>query len=298
VKRPGLLLALGVGSALILAACGDSGGSRSDAVAAITTTAVPDRFASFADAASSLTGSVEGWCADADGGGLAEQVNVTRIAWVSVLPFWFGPVMERRSRFIIDPTVTTSDVLDILDAGDPVDAAALRELYGADQRGLAVIEELIGLAGGAVPERQLCEYATASAGLVAEEAAALAATWRDVGPDLAVDDEAANATIEGAVNEVLFGLVGLANDPAVHVAEAKLAGMRWTILGDPTASTGNTVGMSGLLDDEVVEQLTAELDAAAGLDAEAIMDLERTITTNVVSSLGLSVQFSDADGDG
>ncbi len=283
---------------LALGACGGSSASRSEVAAAIMTTGVPNRFAAFESTAELLVESVDEWCATGDPDDVLDQADATRISWVSVLPFWFGPVMDRRSRFIVDPPVAIDDVSEILNSSGPVDANALRELYGTDQRGIGVVETLVDMANGDVPKPRVCEYAAASASLVAEEAVALSAAWAEAGPTFAADDEAANASIEAMVNESLFGIVNLENDPDVEVAKAKLAAIRWAILGDPTASVENVAGISDLLDDEIVDQLTAEFDAAAELDADALMNVELTINTNVVSSLGLSVQFSDADGDG
>lgn len=295
-RRPlttGLVVVLG------LAACGgDAGPSRAETVAAITTEAVPLRYDAFATRSETLTDATDAWCVDADGAALHTQVEATRLGWVSVSPFWFGPVMVRRSRFLVDPTVTSDQVREIVDGVEPLDPNALRNLYGADQRGLEAIDQLIHLVGDSGPTDRECDYARASAGLVAEEADALASEWSETGVAFGADDEAANEAIESMVNEVLFGLVTLENDPDADVATAKLAAMRWAFLGDPAGSTGNVEGIAPLLDDEVVEQLSAEFDAAAGLDGDALTELERTITTNVVSSLGLSIQFSDADGDG
>ena len=298
-RTPATRVILGVAGALAVGACGgDSGPSRADAVSAMTVEAVPARYETFAVEAESLTAAADTWCADGDADALRSEVESTRLSWVSVAPFWFGPVMERRSRFVVDPTVTAEQITAILDGTDALDAASLRDLYGADQRGLEAIDQLTELVGDAVPTQRECEYAMASAGLVAEEAAALATAWADQGADFGADDDAANDAIESMVNEVLFGIVTLENDPNVEAATAELAAMRWALLGDATASTTDIDGIAPLLDDEVVTQLTTEFAAAADLDGDALRALETTISTNVVSALGLSVQFSDADGDG
>lgn len=298
MTRPLRLVSLVLAAALGGFACGgDAGPSRADTVAAMTTAAVPDRYLALASQASALTEVAADWCSG-DGAELADQVAATRVAWASVSPFWFGPVAEQRSRFIIDPTASTDDILEILNATDPLDASALRSLYGADQRGLEAIEEVVELIGDDDRSGRPCEYVTASAELVAEETGSLASAWEASGVDFGADDGIANEAIELMVNEVLFGLVTLENDPDVAVAKARLGAMRWAILGDSAASGGAGEGIAPLLDSEVVEQLTQEFDAAAELDGDALAALEMTITTNVVSALGLSVQFSDADGDG
>lgn len=283
---------------LLLSACSDDDQSRADVVAAITTEAVPSRFGQFAEAAVVLDEKATQWCGSGRSEPLLASVESVRAEWVSLLPFWFGPVMERRSRFIIDPAVTERDVVQLLDATEPIEASSLRDLYGADQRGLAAIEQLVDLVDGSQPTDRECDYATASAGLVAEEAAALSVEWAVVGPQLGGDETAANESIESMINEILFGIVGLANDPDIASASSKLEGMRWAILGDATPAGDRTGGLSSLLDAAVVEQLVADFDAADELDVDAVNAVEVTITTNVVSALGLSVQFSDADGDG
>lgn len=282
---------------LLFSACGDDGSSRAAAVAAITIEAVPSRFRQFADAAAVLDSDAAQWCRSGQGEPLLASVEAVRAEWVSLLPFWFGPVMDRRSRFVVDPTVIEREVAQLLDGTDPIDAASLRDLYGADQRGLAAIEQLVDIVDGSAPTDRECDYVTASGALVAEEAAALSADWELAGPQFAGSEAAANEAIESMVNEILFGIVGLADDPDIAAAASKLAGMRWAILGDSTRGD-DANGISSLLDAEVVEQLVFEFDAAVGLDADAVKALEVTITTNVVSALGLSVQFSDADGDG
>ena len=98
----------------------------------------------------------------------------------------------------------------------------------------------------------------------------------------------------------------------VNAAQAQLVGIRNVFLpapiddstaDDSTAddSTTESAGLrlGSLLDDAVVQQLRVDFDAAiANPDTDTLDAVERTVLTNVVSALGLSVQFSDADGDG
>lgn len=289
---------LGLAATLVIVSCSDGGPSRSDAVAAVTASSVPARYSAFADEAADLTPVADEWCVDGDAEGLLDQVEATRVGWVSVSPFWFGPVSERRSRFVIDPIANGERVGEIAAGTEQLGATALRDLYGADQRGLAAVELLVEIVGDDVPSEHECEYAQSIVSLVEEEADALAEDWQTQGSDFAVDDDVAGETIESMVNEVLFSLTGLEDEADDEVATAQLSAMRWALLGDDTVSTRNTEGISALLDDEVVDQLDSQFAAASGLDPDALMELELTITTNVVSSLGLSVQFSDADGDG
>ncbi len=295
-----LVVAASMLAGIVVGCGGGDSVSRAETMAAMTTTDVPDQYRRFADDANAVIGAATSWCTDGQREMVSEAVETARVSWSSLLPFWFGPVVERRSRFIIDPTVTNDEVNALLSSDEAIDAELLRDRAGADQRGLDAIDSLLDIAAAGEPSARQCEYALAAADLVAEEADALALEWRDYGPSLGDDDEAANDAAGAIVNEVLFGIGGLANDPDRAVAQAKFDAMRWAMIGD-TDRVGDGVepgGLAPLLDDDVVSQLVDEFDAASSLDADALEQLEVTITTNVVSALGLSIQFSDADGDG
>ena len=135
-----------------------------------------------------------------------------------------------------------------------MDATSLRELVGADQRGLGAMELL---AAGPIDERA-CAYLLGAAELIAGETAALANEWTTYGPTLAADDEAANATLDELVSETIFALPLTSSDNPM--AAGQLAGARFALVGD-----GSSKGISPLLDDAVVEQLEADFDALAAI---------------------------------
>ncbi|MEO1056306.1 MAG: hypothetical protein AAFY28_05255 [Actinomycetota bacterium] len=277
-----------------VAACGDDAASRADTVAAMTDAEVPAEWAAFADEATALEVAATELCVAAEGttADVAAAGAATRASWSYLNPWWFGPVMDRRARFIVDSDVDTAEIDELLDNGEPIDAAALRDLYGADQRGLGAIDAVLS---DALDERT-CAFVVANAELVRVEADALAAEWVDYGPSLGADDAAANEAIELMVNESLFALAALREETDAGVAGATLRGIEWAMVGD---GTDTAVGIGPLLDDDVAERLAADLAAAIDDPSDAnLMAVEVTITTNVVSALGLAVQFSDADGDG
>jgi len=266
-----------------LAACGDSGPARSDVVGAMTDELVPSRYAEAADLAADVVPAVEVWC---DGGGPDEAlaaVAAARGAWIELRPFSFGPANDRRSMFIIDPQVRLEDVDALGEEGQPVDAESVRELAGADQRGWGAVEHLVM----GEPTERRCAYAIGAATLVADELAALADDWVDYGPSLSTDDDAANVALRNIVSESLFAAQMVTDEPDPDLDEHRMNGIRLALLG---AAAGE--GITPLLSDELVERLTAELDAG---DA---MDVQVTISTDVVGELGTTVNFSDADGDG
>ena len=302
------LLAVAAAATVTLGACGRDGNDRSTVVGDLVSTNVPERYDGLAASADSLVDAVDDWCASGEPGGdtgsLDEGIADVRDGWVALSPFWFGPVMDRRSRFVIDPTARADDVAALVEADDPVDAVALRETVGADQRGLGALEVLADLADD-VRGRRICSYALGNARLVAEETAALAEDWASFGPTLDDSEEVADDTLGEMVNQARFALATLMTDEEQDTATARLAGIRWALIGPPGPSTapgdddGSETGIAVLLGDEVVEQLDAEFRAAeTSIDDDTIDALLTTIETNVVSTLGLSIQFSDADGDG
>jgi len=257
----------------------------------MTDTDVPRRYAELADAASALRAESEAFCRSdrSDPAALLEEVTTVRDRWAALRPFWFGPVMERRSQSYIAYPVVADDIAELAEADSPVDAASLRELVGADQRGIGAVE-LLAVAGA---DDRACDYLVAAATVVSDETRLLADDWIDFGPSLATDDAAANRALSEIVSETVFSLGLTASENPMRAGQ--LAGARWAMLGDDNGSAG----VSPLLDAAVVERLTTEFDALAALaDFDVAMQLERTIATNVVADLGVTVKFSDADGDG
>jgi predicted lipoprotein len=276
-----------------LLGCGGATSSRADVVADMMQTAVPERFGELAQGADELVERVEEWCLSHDDGPTRDQVVQVREEWVALAPFWIGPVTDRRSRFVVDPSVRADEVQRLLDGSEDIDAVTLRQQYGVDQRGLAAVEVVLDGVEGAPTDRE-CGYTTALVQLVAEETRLLATDWVDFGPQQSADEGAANEALELIVNESLFAIDSMAREPA-STDSIRLLGVRWALLGDGTEGSS---GISDLLDDDVVERLGAEFTASESLTEEALVEVRRTITTNVASALGLSVQFSDADGDG
>lgn len=285
-------------AATALASCSSDVAERADVVAALVSDVGAPAFADLAATTGALRSEVDQWCVgDTPTAEVSNLVTQARKQWLGLSPFWFGPTMERRSRFVIDPRVSANEVESLVGMIEPVDAMALRERYGADQRGLGAIDVLLS----AEPTATVCNDARANAELVDDEAVALSTEWQSTAAERSANDGAANTTLGSIVNEALFALMAAEQRP-VDAARAQLAGIR-SVFHASTAvvSTvdGDRLRLDALLDVAVVEQLRVDFDAAlANPDADMLDAVERTILTNVVSALGLSVQFSDADGDG
>lgn len=312
--------------ALVLGGCGgDEGraGEEAAAVAGITETVAAPAFADLATDATALGERLDDFCAD-PGPATLDAARAAwreaRLRWRATEPVWVGPVSERRSEAVIDWPPDRDRIAELRDGGEPIDAERLTRV-AASQRGLATIELLIF---GREPTPRACAYAAAAAAVAAEEARALAIDW-GAGPMLdtgmlvtgqlsflraAADMRlaaAASATDTAARAEILGE--GAAGQGAPELREG-LVTLRATLVG------GNgRPGLADLADDDLRVRLVGEVDAAiAALErpeplagrspgelraiADALRAVERTMATELVMALGVTVGFSDNDGDG
>ena len=181
-----------------------------------------------------------------------------------------------------------------------------------------------------------CEYLTAATQVVAAEAELLVSDWttsfEDGPPYRTVLSDPDGSGIDDIVNGA-FNLLRKTSDmelrPAANgdldavkegplglgVADIAnhLAGIRAVLIG-----TSGPMGLSELLGDDTTDRLAARLDAAdTAVSAitpplraaaaenpdslneayEALKELQMTISTEVVSTLGVALGFSDTDGD-
>lgn len=368
------LLAAGVAGMLlatVAAACGDSPPSRQDALGDLADEVIIPAYDSFLASSSSLAEAVSDLCAslasetansdtansDAATEGALNSVydalEASRADWSFSEAMWVGPVIERRSRAVIDWDIDAEQIeARIADTSFALTADNLATRVGADERGLSAVEYVVG--SPSAPETAIaklanpryCEYLTAATQVVFAEAELLVSDWTtsfEDGPPYrtvlsdpdgsGVDDivngsfnllrktsdmelrPAANGDLD-AVKEGPLGL-GVA-DIADH-----LAGMRAVLIGTSGANESSTqedgpMGLSELLGDDITDRLAARLDAAdAAVSAitpplraaaadnpsslnqayEALKELQMTISTEVVSKLGVALGFSDTDGD-
>ena len=257
-----------------------------------------------------------------------------RRAWKGIEAFWVGPVMDRRSWALIDWPTNTTEISELIgDTSVPtIDAAYIKDYVGADQRGLGAAEQLLGGDADSLAGRP-CDYLRSAVVVANDEIGAVVALW--TGGD-AVEQLLADG-VDPLVNDALFltrkmsdmelgGALGMRDrtpDPEAIVEGprglgtqdglARLEGLRAVFLG----SEGDG-GLAPLLSDELVERLAADITAAeaawsaipAPLRAAAASQpdlveaahaatkkLQITISTEVVSQLGVAVGFSDLDGD-
>lgn len=404
------LLSAGVAGMLlatVVAACGDSPPSRQDVLGDLADEVIIPAYDNFLNASSSLAESVSDLCAflasnegvseraggatgtdgevgmseeagtansDAAEGALSsvhDALEASRASWSFSEAMWVGPVMERRSRAVIDWDIDAEQIeARIADTSFALTADNLAGRVGADERGLSAVEYVVG--SPSAPEAAIaklanpryCEYLTAATQVVVAEAELLVSDWttsfedgpsyRTVlsDPDGSGIDDIVNGAFNllrktsdmelrpaanGDLDAVKEGPLGL----GVADIQEHLAGIRAVLIGDirqDGSNSGETQrnsmqednsqgdstqedgpkGLSQLLGDDITDRLAARLDAAdAAVSAitpplrtavaenpdslseayEALKDLQMTISTEVVSKLGVALGFSDTDGD-
>jgi predicted lipoprotein len=270
----------------------------------------------------------------------------TELAWESTRATGVGPAVTMRSMQAIAFTGAPQKVEALLAGTGPVSPAALGAL-GADQRGLAGIEEALfgpGADALATPGgARRCEYATSATSLVATAATAVRDAWTSGGYRATFVrgmDGDAISSVEELVNNLTFRLQQIDDQGLRSFAEAAtpadlpsrrregaaayglaalrgiLGGVAAAVLGpdgDPglaalvrSRSAGTADRLQRLTEDAVaalrpLPDSSAEAIAARHAEVEraarAVAALRVLVTTEVASQLGVTIGFSDSDGD-
>ena len=286
---------------------GCSGGTDRGDVLADLATQGAETLEALPEVAAAATAAVETACASgekADFDAAAEDVAAAQTRWHEAEAFWVGPAGGLQPSSIGDWPANAQDVDDLVAAEEPatIDVDYLAAYVGADTRGYGAVLTLLEQAP--LDERQ-CGYANAATALAESGIDAVTAAWTDPDDGEPYRDELADPEvgIDAVVNHLL---ALLANKDAANL-EARSNSVEDLLFGPEGDS-----GLSALLDDDLTAQLRSETDEliAATKDGEAAADdepseaalaamneLRATVATQVVAELGVTVTFSDADGD-
>ena len=190
------LLAAGVAGMLlatVVAACGDSPPSRQDVLGDLANEVIIPAYDNFLNASSSLAESVSDLCALLANSDTAAEsalnsvhnaLAASRASWSFSEAMWVGPVMERRSRAVIDWDIDAEQIeARIADTSFALTADNLASRVGADERGLSAVEYVVG--SPSAPEAAIakltnprnCEYLVAATQIVFAEAELLVSDW-------------------------------------------------------------------------------------------------------------------------
>jgi len=308
---PAVVVALG----LVATACNDDGPSRTDVLGDYATDVALPRYELLASTADDLVAAVDAACAAPSDETVATAraaVEETRASWLATTVVATGPIMERRSEAVIDWPVRVADIEKFVTGAEPdsITADVIANNVGADTRGLLALRWL--LSSDDIIERLAdplwCDYAGSTAAVVSDESRLLLDDWTVSfdGGDPFVDVLAAdtgNTWLGMLVNDSINVVHQLSEAPddstdvTGDVAPDRAA--QFAGLGDVVTAIGPLLGddLAGRLADEVeaAQAAFAAGDVEGGRAAAA--EVEATLATEVASRLGVTIGFSDADGD-
>ena len=168
--------------------------SRPEVLASLSDDLIVPRYQTVAQEMDDLSVALVGLCANPG----SETLDAARTAWREArAPWmrsqatWFGPVMDRRSRSLVDWSPVDPERIETTLAGrESISAGDVREFFGSTQRGLGSIEYIIFgedatvLASLDDPGGIRCQYLTALGEVAADEMAGVLADWTgDGSPD-------------------------------------------------------------------------------------------------------------------
>ena len=177
---------------LLLAACTqEPPPSRQDVLTSLTDQVIVPRFQSVSEEMNGLRVALHGLCSDPTPANLdtaREAWRDAREPWLRSQAMWFGPVMDRRSRILVDWSPVDPERIEAtLAKRESVSANDVREFFGSTQRGLGAIEYVIFGEDSAVlesldePDGLRCQYLTALGDVVADEMAIVLSEWQGDG---------------------------------------------------------------------------------------------------------------------
>ena len=288
------------------------------------------RAAAFAVASAALTPAVQALC-EATPSQADVSLQQARRHWLDVLAAWerlagvaIGPVLERRAQRQIDFTPTRPRMIEKAIQAAPTTPADM-ELIGTPAKGLPALEWLLWVKPVA-PGTSACRYAVQVAQEIGHEAEALTAE-----KPAAVDDSAALSEL---VNQWVGGLErlrwpgmemparvaltgGTPGQPDYPRRDSGAAAIAWAAQWDALRALA-TQGVSALTarlrargHAALADALSADITAADSLmrdlaaadtgrvlaAARSLAGLKKRVEAEVAPALGVSIGFSDADGD-
>ncbi len=167
--------------------------TRQEVLASLADDLIVPRYQSVATEMGELRDALDTLCANPTPDTLASARTAWREArapWMRSQATWFGPVMQRRSRILVDWSPVDPERIEAtLAKRESVSHDDVREFFGSTQRGLGAIEYIIfGEDGAALDSVKdaggiRCQYLTALGRVVADETAAVLADWTGDGSD-------------------------------------------------------------------------------------------------------------------
>jgi len=344
------LIAVLLGSSVILGACSSGEPPTAEVVAALTEEALIPMLTSATESTAVLAEELEGFCSDPSPAGV-ESLHATwaeaQRSWKMVeLVIYFGPAEMLRTQSMVHYLPVSQDGIDELLASDTViDVDYIENRAASTQRGLGAIEFVLFTDPGADTQPRACALALAAAVIAADRTSQLEEAWvtGEDGEPYAeqfvseMDVLDSMAEVIGAIVETFRRLSSRELGPALGItsAEPDLATLTEgrsgagadaylaqgegidTILraGGDTSLLNLIRARSPELADRIEASLTSLKDSLEAIDTplaqmaqqspdqltaiyELLAELHVLFEADVVSVLGITLGFSDTDGDG
>ena len=208
-----------------LACSADDPVSREEVLVSLTDDVIAPRFQTLAERTDTLRSSLRSLCEQPTRARLDAARTAWRDArapWLRSQAAWFGPIMDRRSRSLVDwSPVEPQRIEDMLAKRDSIDANYAREFLSSTQRGLGAIEYVLFQDDAAVlaalgePGSIRCQYVVALGDVAADETGAAFDDWTGDNPEGRayagyLNGTAASSLIgRAAVDEVVSGSIHL-----------------------------------------------------------------------------------------
>ena len=168
-------------------AAADPTASRQDVLVSLTADVIAPRFETAAAEMNTLRDSLHTLCGSPTAANLQSAQDAWRNAresWMRSQAMWFGPVMDRRSRSLVDwAPVEPERIEDLLSTRDDITAEYVSEFLASTQRGLGAVEYIIfgdeaaALEALSASDGVRCRYLTALGDVAAAELDGVVADW-------------------------------------------------------------------------------------------------------------------------
>lgn len=232
-------------------ASADPPASRQDVLVSLTADVIAPRFEAVSAEMNALQDSLHTLCGNPTAANLQRAQDAWRNArapWMRSQAMWFGPVMDRRSRSLVDwAPVEPERIEDLLATKkDGITAEYAREFLASTQRGLGAVEYIIfgydaaALEALSAADGVRCQYLTALGDVAAAELDGVVADWTvgnaESGAYAGYFDGTADSALLGrsAVAEVVRTSVFLARS-ITDMRLGKALGVGDDVKADPSA---------------------------------------------------------------
>ena len=176
-------------AAALLACAPANAPAREDVLTSATANLIMPRYEALAASMNNISGAADALCASPSQPALDDAQQSWRDAraqWLRSQALWFGPVMERRSRSLVDWAPIEPDAIEERIQAGAITPSDAREFLPSTQRGLGAIEYLLFQPDAlqtlsAVPNR--CAYITALATTATTETNAVLSEWNGASGD-------------------------------------------------------------------------------------------------------------------